>query len=858
MPRPSPQLLRGFVVHCGALPGANGAAWEVRHGRRARHPEGQPVSFVDDLRAALRALLRAPAFFGMATGVMSLGMAVVVTMFGFLRVTMTPPPLDRIDRVFALSVADARHGQPEKLVRLQDVEDWGREQKSFEGMAGFLPETIAFRPQGANAERCAAARVKGPFFEVLRIHPLLGRNLVAEDSRFGASPVVVLSERLWRSRLGADPSVVGALVYVDGQAHTVVGVAPASLDLPVSALLWFADRTNTTEDSFFTRHGPGPLPRLLAPELAPIGRLRDGVPPEVARAELRWIQARRVARYPELATELPDVRPLSILWMGGEYQRLFRVLFGSVLLVLVLACVNVAGLLLVRGAARTYEAAVRLSLGASRGRLAGQMLAESAVVGATSTLLALVLAEGAMEALRRVIPAVLPAAPSWWRMRLDAVTVAFALGTAIAAALGAGLYPAIRVARVSVDPLLRDGQRETALHTTRLVRWLVVVEIALSSALLTTAGLVIRSGSRLGTGDVGVPTAGFLTGHVKVTVRHNFAAQRLFVRRLVDGLKAIPGMEAATVTTAPPGIESPWRPTYQVFGSSRDHPEELPSARVVLVTPGFFETFKVPVVQGRTFLDSDTESKSTVAVVSEAMARASWPGESPIGKYFQVAPEEPWVPLARVVGVVGDVRYDQGLRSLGRTPPVIYVPLDQWPMWSLWMVLRNPRDPNGAAAEVRRIIREIEPEASVPSLRPLDEERERNAAGLILIGRMFAAFGAVALALAASGVYAVVAYSAAQRTREIAIRRALGAASGHVLILVVARSGWQLLLGLALGLLLAPAMGAVMDTVIGEPDSALLVYPEVAGVLSAALLLSILVPLRRALALEPSAVLRQT
>jgi predicted permease len=544
--------------------------------------------------------------------------------------------------------------------------------------------------------------------------------------------------------------------------------------------------------------------------------------------------------------------------MGGEYQRLFRVLFGSVLLVLVLACVNVAGLLLVRGAARTHEAAVRLALGASRGRLAGQMLAESAVVGAISALLTLLLAAGAMEALRRVIPAVLPAAPAWWRMRLDAATVAFTLGTAIVSALGAGLYPAIRVARVSIDPLLRDGQRDAGLHTTRLVRWLVVVEIALSTALLTTAGLVIRSGSRLGTGDVGVPTAGFLAGQVKMTVRNSFAAQRNFIRGLVDGLNAIPGVEATTVTTAPPGIESPWRPTYQVFGGGRDRPEELPSARVVLVTPGFFETFRMPAVQGRTFLPSDTDTKSTVAVVSDAMARASWPGESPIGKYFQVAPEEPWVPLARVVGVVRDVRYDQGLQSLGRTPPVIYVPLDQWPMWSLWMVLRNPRDPNGAAAEVRRIIRQLDPEASVPSLRPLDAERERSVAGLILIGRMFAVFGAVALALAASGVYAVVAFSAAQRTCEIAIRRALDAPSGHVLALVMARSCWQLLLGLALGLTLAPAMGAVLGTVVGQADSALLVYLEVAGVLSVALLLSIFVPLRRALALEPSSLLRHT
>jgi predicted permease len=383
----------------------------------------------------------------------------------------------------------------------------------------------------------------------------------------------------------------------------------------------------------------------------------------------------------------------------------------------------------------------------------------------------------------------------------------------------------------------------------------VVVEIALSSALLTTAGLVIRSGSMLGSGDVGVSTAGFLTARVKLPY-NNFDHQWAFIRGLVARLRVIPGIEAATVTAEPPGIDAHWRPMYQLPDRAGARPQELPSASLIQVAPGFFETFRIPIVQGRAFLDSDNDPRTSVVVVSEAMARATWPGESPIGKVMRIAPEETWVPPVRVVGVARDVRYDQQLRSLGRTPPTMYVPITQWPSPEAFVALSNPRDPQRAAEEVRRAVRELEREAPLSSFRTLDEERRRNTAGLILIGRMFEMFGVVALALAASGVYAVVSYSVAQRTREVAIRRALGAPGGRVLAVVLARSCWQLLLGLALGMVLAPGMGAVLGTVVGQPDSPLPIYVEVAGVLSVALLLSIVLPLRRALTLEPSAVLR--
>jgi putative ABC transport system permease protein len=814
------------------------------------------VSFLADLRFALRTLLRSPGFFAASSGVLALGIAAVVVMFAFLRVTMTPPPLDRVERVFSLLVRDVRRNDPERTIALHDLQDWSREQRSFEGVAGVGAESISFRREGATADRYLVGRVWGPFFSLLRVQPLLGRNLVPEDNLPGARAVAVLSEPLWRSTFGADPAVLGETVRLDGEATTVVGVAPAALDLPVSALLWFADRTDTSRDPQYLR-GASPLPRLLAPYLAPIGRLREGVTAEAAQAELQVIQSRRIARYPEVADERPEVRPLSLLWMGSEYQRLFRVLFGSVLLVLALACVNVAGLLLVRGAGRTHEAAVRRALGAGRLRLASQMLAEAAVVGLVAALLAVGMAQAAMEVLQRVIAAMFSAAPSWFRMRLDAVTVAFATGTALVAALAAGAYPALRASRVSVDPLLREGQGAGGLHAVRLVRWLVVLEVALSSALLTAAGLVIRSSARLGTGDVGVPTAGFLMARLELPPRYDFGAQHFFIKALTARLRGIAGVESVALSTSPPGISAYWKPGYELHDRSNPRIEELPTATVIFVSPGTFESFGI-AVRGRTFLDTDEDSRSSVAVVSESMANAAWPGQDAVGRSIRIAPQESWLPPVRVVGVAKDVRYDEKLSTMSTRPPVIYVCLFQWPNRALYLTLRAPRDPLAVAEGVRAAVRGLDSDVPVFSLRSLDEERQRNAAGLTLIGRMFAVFGAVALALAAAGVYGVLAYSVAQGARDIAIRRALGAPGGLVLAAVLARSGWQLVLGLALGLALAPAMGAVVGSVVIQPESGLPVYLGVAAVLSATLAASVLVPLRRALALEPAAALRHT
>jgi predicted permease len=803
------------------------------------------VAFLADLRVAFRTLLRSPGLFALATLVLGLGVASVASMFGALRLTVADPPLERTDRVFSLMTVDRTRNDLERWVPLHDLQEMARQQTSFEAVAGWLWDAVALRREGGVAERCVAARVTGPFFGLLRIQPLLGRNLLAEDARPGAAPVVVISERLWRSAFAADPAIVGQSVRLNGEPVTVVGVAPAVLDIPIGARVWIPDRSDTSL-----------VPRVDGPWFHPLGRLRDGVTPDAARAELRAIQARRAVRYPEIVTEVPDVRPFSTVWLGIEFPRLVRVLFGSVLLVLALACVNVAGLLLVRAAGRTHEAAVRRALGAGRLRLAGQLLAESAIIGVAAVLVAVILEEAGLEMIRRV-PA-LESAPSWWRFRFDLPMAGVIVAAAAAATLGAGLYPAIRTARVSIEPLLREGQRDTGLHAARLVRWLVVAEIALSSALLSAAGLVIRSAATLGRGDVGVPTAGWLQARIDLPRgRYDGPGMARFIEGLGRSLQAIPGARATAITTAPPGIPSHWPEVYQLADRPNRRIEELPSAKMVVVSGGYFETVQIPLVSGRGIGTADVWETQRVAVVSESLARSAWPGGDAVGRQVRIGAPEQDAPWMTVVGVARDVRYDDAPSTLDRMPPIIYMSLAQWPSTSLYALVRGTGDPLALAAGVREAAR-LEPDLAVHSIRTLDEERRRNTAGLSILGTMFVEFGIVTLLLAAAGVYGVLAYSVAQGAREIAIRRALGAPDRRIVATVMGRAGWQLLLGLTVGLVLVPVMGALVGSVLGQHHHPVTLYLEVAAALSATLLVSVLVPLRRALALDPAVALHHT
>ena len=804
------------------------------------------MSALVTLRVAVRSLSRAPGFATLAVGVLGLGVAVVVVMFGVVRTCFSAPPLRDGDRLVLIAFHDLPRGWLNERATVDDVARWRREQSSFEDVAGFYDGTVVLSGDGP-AERHGGGYVTGPFFEVAREEALLGRLLAAGDARPGASPAVVLGERLWRDRFGASPDVVGRALRVNGETATVVGVARGAFDVPAGAALWIADRTPE-----------GAPARVSGSFFLGLGRLRPGVGRAAAQADLAAVQARAAERDPRLAGLVPDVGPVGLMVMGRDDERFMNALFASVFLVLLLAVANVAGLLLVRGAGRTHEAAIRRALGAGRVRLALEMLAESAVVGALAALVGVTLAAAGFEALRRLLPGSIPIdVPSWWRFDVDGPTAAFAVASALAGALAAGAWPAFRVSGVSLDPLLREGVRDTGLSTGRLVRWLVVAEIALSCALLTTAGVLARTAFQRARGDLGAELGGVVGGRIGMPAAGYPEERRsAFAERLEARLAAVPGVEAAAVVDAPPGAgagSEPYALPDRTYGSAA----EYPVARVIRGGPGFFRVFRVPTREGRTFDGRDRRDALPVAVVNEAFARAVSPGASAVGMRLRLEPDDPASSWITVVGVVGDVQHANDLDAW-KIPPAVYVPFSQRPARYFTAVVRGSGDPLGYAAPLRDAVAVLDPDLAVYWLRTAEATRRVQAGGLVLISGMFGVFALVTMFLAASGIYGVLAYSVAQGARDIAIRRALGASAGHVVSAIARRSAWQLALGLGLGLVLSPIMGAALGAAMGGSVHAPVVYASVVAVLAVAIGAATVVPLRRALALAPAQALRHT
>ena len=806
------------------------------------------MQFIQDLRVATRSLLRAPAFTALATGVLGLGLAVVVTMFGILHtIAYVPPPFPDPRSLVGVHIVDKARGSSDDGTSSHQLADWRAAQTSFEEMGGGLVGTVIISGDGP-AERYNGGLVTGTLFDVIGMQPLIGRGIQPRDDVPGASPVVVLSYDLWRTRFHQDPEVIGRVLKVGGELATVVGIMPRQFDFPNSAQLWVPMRENLDQ-----------IPRGKGGWVSVLARLRPGVTLETAQTELSAISARLAERYPETNAGLePDVLPIAQAVIGRDDLRLFQTLFASVFLVLIIASVNVAGLMLVRATTRTQEASVRRALGAGRARLVTQMLAESFVIGGAAALLGLTLGAACLEVLSRILTATLEDLPSWWNFAVDGRVALFAVAVGVLSTVCAGLFPALRVAGIDINGVLRDGTRDTGLSTGRIIRWLVVVEIALSCVLLTSAGIMVRIAIHAGSSDLGVDVRPFMTGRIGLpeAVYREAEQQTRFIEQLHARAQAIPGASAATLTTAPPG-HGTGRSLYALPDRSYASQADYPYATDVAVTPGFFATMGGRLVAGRDFSATDRAGSLPVALVSETFARTVWPGKGAIGQQVQLKPNVPGAEWLTVVGVVGDIMHDDEPFGAKVVTPTIYVPLLQRPERFFTLILRTAGDPHALGASIRDAVTELDPDLAVYWLRTIPEARAVNSGGLRIIGGLFVVFGLITILLAASGIYGVLAHSVAQSTREIAIRRALGAPDGGIVGAVARRSGWQLGLGLLLGIALAPFMTVLLGQATGgatlhDPW----VYATVLMTLTLAIATATAVPLRRALQLQPGTALR--
>jgi len=696
-----------------------------------------------------------------------------------------------------------------------------------------------------------AARVEPTFFSLLGTRPLLGREIGASDDVSGGQHVAVLSYRLWNSQFGGDQNVVGKTIHLDGDAYTVIGVMPASFAKPESALLWVPLVWTAQEKAVRGEHS-----------MAAVARLKPGVTVQQAQAQLDGIAARIAEQYPaDSAGWGAAVVPLREETVG-DVRRPLLMLFGAVVFVLLIACANVANLMLARTVDRRKEIAIRTAFGAKRSRIIRQVLSESLLVSVAGGVLGLIVAQWGTELVVNYFGTTMPRLAD---IKMDGAVLAFAFATALVSGTVAGVAPAWRMSKSDPNEALKQGlgrlDSPSAGKRTRAV--LVVTEVALSLVLLVGATLMIRTLWNLRSVH-----PGFVSDHV-LTMRLGVAANEFsseeqqvqFYNQLLQRVRTLPGVQSAAVTDDLP-LEGGSMQPVAVEGQPAVEMAHQPEVSVRLLSPQFMKTMGIPIVRGREVTDADTATSTAVVLVSESMAKQFWPNEDPIGKRLTLTffPKQ----VRQVVGVVGDVK-DRGLDN---QDPIstLYWPLTQFYAPEAWgkfraiglaLAVRTTSNPASVTAAVRNAVHEISPATPLIDVRTMEELVAESLSPQRFNMLLLAAFAGLALVLAAVGLYSVVAYATRQRIKEIGIRMALGADRFDVLRGVVLDGLRPTLIGIGIGLAAAILLSNVLATLIyGVKATDASTYVAVAGVLTCVGLFASIIPAYRATQIDPLRTLR--
>jgi putative ABC transport system permease protein len=803
-----------------------------------------------EARLALRSLRKRPWPTAIILATMALALGANAAIFGIVdALVIRPFPFEDVDRMVMLSEMPSGGtaiGTRERVSPANFL-DWRRQVDTVEPLAAF--EWWEVNLVGRDEpESVLGFFVSHDFFAVFGLRAAHGRTFVADDEVFGRHRVVVLGHGLWQRRFGGDPSIVGQPIVVDGLPHEVVGIAPPGFDFPMGSSIWAPLAFDTETAAVRGRR-----------YLTVVGRLAAGRSLEDARAEMGVVWDRLAREYPE-ANRHRDIH-VTTLTRGMMDEGLGPILSlwqASAVFVLLIACANVASLLLARGAERQREIAVRLAIGASRARMLRQLLVESLLLALAAVPLALVVTAFSLTLLRSYMPArLIRFVPGWTSIdvdgRLALVTTLLAIGTAIVF----GLVPALQASRPHLMETLKEGGRTGTAGGSRqrLRRGLVVAEIALVLPLLVASGLSAMGTSQFLNGPQGYDPDGLLTLRLVLPeARYPDAdARRRFIDASVERLAAVPGVSSAAMTSVIPSSGTNSSRQIEIDGRPEPDHQQAPWVDYRAISPGYFATFRVPMLSGRAFSGGDLAGTQPVAVVSESMAKKFWPGADPIGRRFRLLnnPDTAWI---TVVGVAGDVIHDW---FVGRDQPTMYRPYAQAPSAFMGFGLRTRGDPEALASAARAAILDVDPmqpQFDVQSMRTTLSERT---IGLQYISVIMGVFGGLALVLAIVGVYGVMAYMISQRLHEFGLRIALGATGGDVLRLVVGQA-WRLTaLGVLIGSALALALGRLIEAgLLGVASSDLRLLAGVAALVVVAAILAGYVPARRATVVDPMLVLR--
>jgi predicted permease len=803
-------------------------------------------TILKDLRHAARSLRHAPGFALAAVLTLALGIAANAAIFSvFEAVLLRPLPYAAAERLYVIH--EVGRGAPIPVNALH-FEEWRARLRSFDRLALIGPTDRTLTDVGAPV-RLRGARVTPSLFSTLGVKPALGRAFLDEENVVGRDAVVVLTHQLWTTRFNADPTIVNRTVTLDGLPHVVVGVLPAAAELPKLSELYSVE-VDLGRAEFYAPFAPteNDLRMIGSYNYVAIGRLSEGVSVDQAAAEINTVQAELAKRAPQRVQFGAVLVPMSDQ-VAGRSKLALQIVLGTVVLVLLVACINLANLLLARGGRRVREFAIRRATGAQRRDLIVHVLAESCLVAVVAGIVGLATGAGLVELLRQYAP---PGVPRLDDVALNGTVVTFTLAITLVSGLLIGLLPAIRSTRIAAVDVLRSSATTSASSASagRLRSTLVAIEVAASTVCVVGAALLLSSFVNLLNVDRGFDTARIVTADFGLMgPRYDTPVkQTAFMTELANELRSRPGVLSAGITDALP-LSGVSNSAIMIEGSTLPRPER-PAATVRAADAGYFRTMGIPLRMGRLIEDSDADRR--IAVISELAAARLWPGQNPLGKRFRHGPDDS--PLIEVVGVVGNVRSV----SLSANPPMhIYRPPAQYFYGRGSLAARTTADPSAIASAIGSIVRQLDPDMAVPTPRTMDDIVSESVAQRRFQMNLVLLLGAAAVLLAGLGIYAVVSQGVASRIGEFGIRMALGADATRIRRLVLRDGMRPVALGLLAGASLSLAASRLLQSLLfGVSPTDGRSYVVALVFLSGVALAASLTPAWRASRLDPNAALR--
>jgi putative ABC transport system permease protein len=799
------------------------------------------MNILGDIRFGFRMLKKSPGHTAAAVVALALGIGLTAAMFSIVNGTIfSSLPFAHSDRLVWVSAANVEKSRQEMPLSFADVLEWEKRQTSFSGVAAFDATTINLSGD-EKPERFDGGYMAANSFDLLGAKPILGRTFLPGEDEMQAQPVAVLGYGMWKTRYGGDPKVIGRVIRVNGAPTTVVGVMPEGFEFPINQKVWVPLRLDPKR----TRRGSED------DGVAVFARLKEGVPLSRAQAETSAIAKSLAKEYPVTNKALTlRVKPYIDQVINEQISSLLFTMLGAVSLVLLLACANVASLMMARASLRSREIAIRSALGAGRGRVLGQILTESLILSVVGAALGLFLAYWGIKGFNAAIADSNP--PYWFNIALTGRPLVFVLGLTLLSSLLSGLAPALQASKADVNEVLKDeGRGSTSLRMGRFSRSVVIAEVALSFFLLVLAGLMVRSVVNVQTMDFGFEKRNLLTVRLALyEAKYPEKTKRIaFWNDLLRRMEGRPGVVGVAAISILPSNGTEME-SYAVDGKPYPTAHDLPRAHEASASPGLFKVLGAKLLAGRDFGPEDREGSLPVVLVNASFAKVVWPHEDPLGKRIRLGKktDSPW---RTVVGVVPDLRMN-GLGDTDSGPEGFYLPIAQECPQRNNIVVRTHGEPLAFTPTVRTEVAAIDPDLPLYFVYSMEQTIAKNAFFFNLFGTLFAIFGLSALVLAAVGIYGVISFAVTQRTQEIGVRMALGAHRGNVLGMIVRQGSVQLAIGLGIGLVIAFLGSRLLGDVLFQikPNDPL-TFAGVCLALTAISLTACLIPAQRASRVDP-------